>query len=72
MNPIVPFYVRAVDVPGSIREFDSLTLDYYSPGRQYFFIRNNWTPEAVTLFLQLDNHDGGGHGHLDAGTVKES
>jgi len=69
VNPAIPNYIQAVDAGGLTKEYNTLPLDYYAHGRRYLFTRNNWTPQATTLFIQLGKDDGG-HGHFDAGNFQ--
>lgn len=66
----VPSYLRALDVGGAARDFNSLPLDYYAAGTSYLFSRNQWGVNATSLFFQLSSPTGVGHSHLDAGTFQ--
>ncbi len=44
-----PTYDPTVQTP----DFSSLPVDYYAPGAQDFYTRNQWGPQATSVFLQL-------------------
>jgi hypothetical protein len=70
VQPHVDNYLKAVDLGGSSSSFSSLPTDYYAPGSQYLYTRDQWGPSATSLFLQLGQPGGIGHSQQDAGSFQ--
>jgi hypothetical protein len=69
VNPPMDKYVAATDQGGSALSFNSLPTDYYAPGAQYLYTRDQWGAQGTELMLQL-GQPGGQHEHLDAGSFQ--
>jgi hypothetical protein len=50
-------------------DFSQLPVDYYAPGAGYFYTRNQWGPQATSIFLQLSG-SGTPHANLDDGSFQ--
>jgi hypothetical protein len=68
VKPVTPAHVAAVDRGGAAAPYDALPLDYYAPGPQFAYVRNQWGPNATVLSLQLGVTTDEGHQHTDVGS----
>ena len=80
VNPAIGSIFLSVDPGGAPLAFSNLPLDYYSPGAQYMYTRDNWTSNATSMLWQMGLNEGAnpdpssglgtGHYHQDAGTFQ--
>jgi hypothetical protein len=72
--PPLPKYAQAVHTPISPVTFTRADLpkDYYSVANAYVYLRNNWTPNATAIQLQLGRAFGvkSAHVHADWGAFQ--
>jgi hypothetical protein len=68
VRPKISPYVACVDESNGERDFGDLPLDYYVPGMKYFYVRNQWGPNATLAFFQFGKGDA--HSHQDEGSFQ--